>query len=55
MFLWYVCWAFGGGWRDVGWGPHTIGMLISPLLCLLPQLGFLFLIQVWDSYGKPEK
>ncbi|KAA8595274.1 hypothetical protein FQN60_012409 [Etheostoma spectabile] len=39
----YVCRAFGGG-GDVGWCPYTVSMLISPLLCLLPQLGFLFLV-----------
>lgn len=44
MFLRYMWRAFGGWWGDEGWCPYTISMLIPPLLCLLSQLGFLFLI-----------
>lgn len=44
-----VCRAFGRGWGDEGRRPDTIGVLIPALFRLLPQLGFLFLVQVRDS------
>lgn len=49
VLLWNVCRAFGRGWRDEGRRPDAIGVLIPPLFCLLSQLGFLLLVQVWDS------
>lgn len=41
--------AFGRGRGDEGRRPDAVGMLVPPLLRLLPQLGFLLLGQVWDS------
>lgn len=49
VLLGNVCRAFGGGWGDEGRRPDTVGVLIPPLFRLLPQLGFLFLVQVRDS------
>lgn len=49
VLLWNMSWAFGRGRGDEGRGPDAIGMLVPPLFCLLSQLGFLLLVQVWDS------
>lgn len=43
LLIRHMCRGFGG-WRDEGWRPETVSMLIPPLLCLLSQLHFLFLI-----------
>lgn len=51
VFVRNVCGAFGRGRGDEGRRPDTIGVLIPPLFRLLPQLGFLFLVQVRDSSG----
>lgn len=54
MFFRYVCRAFGGGRRDVGRCPYTVGVLVPPLLRLLPQVSLLLLVQVRDSCVKKK-
>jgi len=54
VFLGYVGGAFGGR-GDEGRRPDTVGMLMSPVLRLLPQVDFLFLVQVRDSLEKRRR